>query len=304
MTRGSVEGARSLALQALARARRRPTAELLQLYALEGFLARVASSPHRERLVLKGGVLLAALDARRPTRDIDLLALRLDNSVETVRALVAAVALAALDDGLALEPGRAETIREGDAYAGVRVGLQARLATARISLHVDVNVGDPVSPPPAPVAVPRLLDLEPIELSGYPLAMVLAEKIVTALQRGRANTRWRDFADLYLLARRHTLSGRQLRRSVEVVAEHRSVPLLSLDEALAGLAAEGQPRWDAWRRGLGLSERLPAPLAEVLSEVAAFAGPVVAGEANGATWEPSAGAWVDAAEPVPPPGIW
>lgn len=64
-THQDLAGSRYLALRALARATGRSTAELLQLYALEGFLARLASSPQRERLVLKGGVLLAALDARR-----------------------------------------------------------------------------------------------------------------------------------------------------------------------------------------------------------------------------------------------
>ena len=63
--------------------------------------------------------------------------------------------------------------------------------------HVDVNVGDPVWPVPGPVEVPRLLGGS-VTLLGYPLTMILAEKIVTGVERGTANTRWRDYADVYL----------------------------------------------------------------------------------------------------------
>jgi hypothetical protein len=80
-TGATTAGRANLELRRLARARNRPTAELLQLYALEGFLARLPASPHAHRLVLKGGVLLAAFDARRPTKDIDLAARDLANAL-------------------------------------------------------------------------------------------------------------------------------------------------------------------------------------------------------------------------------
>lgn len=84
------------------------------MYALEGFLARLASSAHRDRMVLKGGALLAAFDARRPTRDVDLLALRLPNEAQVVRDLVVAIAAEPADDWLDfdLAATRADTIRD------------------------------------------------------------------------------------------------------------------------------------------------------------------------------------------------
>lgn len=81
-------GSRYLALQRLARTQRRPTAELLQLYALESFLRRLVSSQHKEGLVLKGGMLLAAFDLRRTTRDVDLLILRSDGDTAAMKRLV------------------------------------------------------------------------------------------------------------------------------------------------------------------------------------------------------------------------
>jgi len=87
----------------------------------------------------------------------------------------------------------ARTIRDEDRYSGARVSLTATLSNARLSLHVDVNVGDPIWPAPTTVQVPRLLGGS-ITVTGYPLPMVPAEKITTAVQRGTANTRWRDIA--------------------------------------------------------------------------------------------------------------
>jgi len=85
----------------------------------------------------------------------------------------------------------------------------AQLATARHHFHIDTNVGGPISPAPENVRLPRLLGGE-IVLRGYPLAMVYAEKIVTAIARGTVNTRWRDFADIYMLSQHHAISGSTL----------------------------------------------------------------------------------------------
>jgi nucleotidyltransferase AbiEii toxin of type IV toxin-antitoxin system len=193
-TKATTAGQAFLALRSKAQSAGRSTAEYLRLYALEGFLLRLANSPHRSRFVLKGGVLLAAYELRRPTADVDLAAIQTPNEVESVRKLVADIAATVLpeglDDGLIfdLSDVRAETIREGETYGGVRVRLVAHLATAREPFHVDVNMGDPIWPSPADISLPRLLDVAPIRLRGYPMEMVLAEKIVTAIQRGPANT--------------------------------------------------------------------------------------------------------------------
>jgi hypothetical protein len=144
-------------------------------------------------------VLLAAFDERRPTRDVDLAGLELDNAIETVTEAIVAIASIEIDDGLviATDQASAETIREESAgYTGVRISLPATLASARVSFHVDVNVGDPIEPAPETTAVPRILG-GTIDVLGYSVEMVIAEKLVTAVQRGTANTRWRDFVDLH-----------------------------------------------------------------------------------------------------------
>jgi hypothetical protein len=80
---------------------------LHQLYALEGFLERLAHSPHGDRFVLKGGVLLAAYDSRRPTRDIDLAGIRQANDADEIKTRVCEIATLDTDDGLAFDVGNA-----------------------------------------------------------------------------------------------------------------------------------------------------------------------------------------------------
>jgi predicted nucleotidyltransferase component of viral defense system len=222
--RTSVAGVRHLDLQRKARQSGQPTDELIQLYALECFLERLTRSAFATSLVLKGGVLLAALDARRPTRDIDLAASALRNAEAEIIALVREIAGISLDDGIEFDSERAvaEVIREEDEYSGIRVTLDGKLSRATVRLHVDVNVGDPIWPEPQYVSLPRLLD-GVLQVRGYPLEMVLAEKVATAIARGTANTRWRDFVDLYSLANRHRVSGTTFRAFLDRVAQHRKL---------------------------------------------------------------------------------
>ncbi|MEX2502427.1 MAG: nucleotidyl transferase AbiEii/AbiGii toxin family protein [Trueperaceae bacterium] len=281
------------ALQRHGRTHGRPTDELLHLYALEGFLARLAIHEHRDRLILKGGMLLAAFDARRPTRDVDLQARELDNDAEQLRDLVASIASIAMPDGLEFDINTigAEIIRDTDAYAGVRISLDAALATGRMQLKVDISVGDPVWPEPMEVAVDRLLDGAPIRLRGYPLHMVYAEKLVTAIQRGTASTRWRDFADVYLLSRQHDQPAHPLRAAIDAVAEYRQVTLTPLRDVLAGYPEVAQAKWAAWRRRQRLDDRLPANFADVLAHVGAFADPIIDNGSPVGNWRADTGEW-------------
>jgi len=291
-TRANTAGRAYLDLRKLARENHRPVDELLQLYVLEAFLARLASSRFAEQLVLKGGVLLAAFDERRPTRDIDLQAQAFENDTETIRAAMRKIAAITLDDGVIFDvkSATAEPIRDEAIYSGVRVTMGARLATARPHFHVDTNIGDPISPAPKNVRLPRLLGGE-IVVRGYPLAMVHAEKVVTAIARGTVNTRWRDFADIYMLTRHHATDGSELVGAIRRVAAHRQVRLLPLAQALDDYGPIGQQRWTAWRRRQRLEERLPEQFGDVVAAVIDFADPTILGSAESHSWDPAARAW-------------
>lgn len=294
VSRGTPAGEAYLDLQALAQQAGRPTQELLQLYVLEGFLARLAVSEVRDTFVLKGGVLLAAFDTRRPTKDIDLAGLNLANDTNTVLDLVRAVLAVTLpeEDGIDYFPetASAQIIREENQYSGVRVHVSARLASATLPFHVDVNVGDPIWPAPTTVAVPRLRGGTPIELAGYPMHMVHAEKIVTAVQRGTANTRWRDFGDIWSLSRLHVIHADELNHAIEEVARYRNARLAPLADVLDGYADLAQGRWSAWRRR-SRSDHLPEPFKIVLEADIEFADPVLLGGVGGLVWNPITGTW-------------
>ena len=196
------------------------------------------------------------------------------------------------DDGIQFfgDAMTAVTIREDEEYSGVRVHVDARLASAELPFHVDVNVGDPIWPAPMTVTVPKLRGGRPIEVQGYPLPMVYAEKLVTAVQRGTANTRWRDFGDIWALSRRHGISGEDLTDAIRVVSGHRRARLRPLAYALDGYVELGRNPWARWRRRSN-SEHLPEDLAPVLAAVIAFADPVLAGEVTRHVWNPETEAW-------------
>jgi len=292
-TKETTAGQCYLALQREGRRTGRPTDELIQLYALEGFLDRLTKSQYAENFVLKGGVLLAALDARRPTRDIDFAARRLANDTTLVLTAIREIGAIRIDDGLTFGADEAtgETIREDDSYSGVRVTLGGALSRATFQMHVDVNIGDPIWPEPEKIRLPRLLEGELI-VRGYSLEMVLAEKIVTAIARGSANTRWRDFVDIHELVRRHDIDGRTLRESVLRVAKHREVAPVSLRLVLADYAALAQRRWLAWLKKQRIESRVPAEFSTVLDLVALFADPVIAAEGPLGMWNAVQRRWV------------
>jgi hypothetical protein len=264
----------------------------MQLYVLESFLARMASTGSADRFVLKGGVLLAVFGQRRPTRDIDLQAQSIANDPATVRAAITDIAAASLDDGVVFDTqaATAAAIRDEEQYQAVRISMTASLATARPSFHVDVNVGDPITPEPQIVQLPRILG-GTIAVRGYPLSMVHAEKIATAIARGTANTRWRDFADIYTLTRRHRVDGTELGTSISEVAGHRGTRLEPLSATLDGYGRIGQQRWEAWRRKQHLEDRVPGQFGEVIAAVVDFADPAIAGISKGQSWDPAAGEW-------------
>jgi hypothetical protein len=281
-------------LQRLARANNQPADQVMTLYALEGFLARLMMTQHSETFVLKGGMLLAAFASRRPTKDIDVQALEFDNDVDHVLEVVADILAVNLHDGLVfdLRSVVVTQIRDADAYSGLRVAVETALATARLKMRLDINVGDPITPAPTLINVPRLLDDAPITMLGYPLTMVFAEKTMTAVERGVANTRWRDFADILLLSRAHDVNGDELIQAVNTVARHRGVAIRTLTDVLDGFADQAQDRWWRWVRKFQLDDRLPERFSEIVESVQAFADPALSGDASGKRWISAKNRWI------------
>jgi hypothetical protein len=140
-------------------------------------------------------------------------------------------------------------------------------------------------------SLPRVID-GAISVRGYPLEMVLAEKIVTALERGTTNTRWRDFVDIYVLTRRYRIDAQTLQTSIQRVARFRGVVLTPLRTALAGYAEIAQPRWVAWLRKQRLDNTIPSQFSKVLQSVVSFADWMIENDEAPSTWDPAEGKWI------------
>jgi len=274
---------------------------VLTRYAVERLLYRLTRTEYAAEFVLKGAMLfrLWADQPHRPTRDLDLLG-RGDPSVDRLAAVFRAVCGAAVeDDGLLFDPAAvtAGKIKEDQEYEGVRVGCVARLGQARIDLQVDVGFGDAITPGPVTVQYPALLDLPAPELAAYPRETVVAEKFQAMVMLGIANSRMKDFFDLWVLARSFGFAGPALADAVRATFARRKTPVPAAPP-LALTAEFGTDRgkvtqWAAFLKK-GKLDAGGAGLVEVCEFLAGFLMPPALALAGGATFDqkwPAGGPW-------------
>lgn len=126
--------------------------------------------------------------------------------------------------------------------------------------------------------------------------MVLAEKIVTGLERGELNTRWRDFTDMAAIARSQAVEGVELQEAIGVVARYRDVELELLGPSLENMPALAQRKWEIWRRKQRLELSTPLSFADLLETCLAFVEPVLARSVGQMQWVPSSQTWEKTSE--------
>lgn len=277
-----------LELQKLARAQGRNTQELFELYIHERFLARLAESRFAEQFVLKGGMLLAVLDVRRPTRDADMLARGVASDEGNLRAVIGEIAAISMADGVSFDATEISVvlIREDAEYEGVRVSLPASLGGAALKLRLDLSFGDPVEP--QRIDYPTLLGDQDFRLLGYPLENVIVEKADTMMFLGDANTRDRDYGDVYLLSGIHPIEAETLRGAIDTVAESRHHEIRPLGPLLSTLRETRQQPWEAFRARVGLTG-LPERFSDVVDGVVDFIDGLQA--ENVSRWNPVERRW-------------
>jgi hypothetical protein len=277
-----------LELQKLARAQGRNTQQLFELYIHERFLARLAESRFSEMLVLKGGMLLAVLEVRRPTRDADMLARGLASDEDNLRAVVGEIVAISMADGVDFDATgiSVELIREDAEYEGVRLTLPSSLAGAVLKLRLDLSFGDPVEP--QRIDYPTLLDDPDFRLLSYPLENVIAEKADTMMFLGDANTRDRDYGDVYLLSGIHPVEAEPLRQALRTVAEHRHHEIRPLGPLLSTLRETRQQPWEAFRARVGVTA-LPEHFSDVVDGVVDFIDGLQ--DENVSRWNPVERRW-------------
>jgi len=216
-------------LTELARKQREDFQQVLTRYAIERVLYRLGRSPYRDKFVLKGAMLfrLWTDQLRRPTRDLDLLGMGDHSALQLVKVFKDVCALAVEDDGLVFDAGsvRGERIKEDQEYEGVRVHCECRLGQARIDLQIDVGFGDAVTPRAVKAVFPAMLEFPAPEVQAYPQPTVIAEKFQAMVVLGIANSRMKDFYDVWILARDFEFDGPTLKRAIGATFDRRRTAL-------------------------------------------------------------------------------
>jgi len=254
----------------------------LMRYALERWLYRLSLSPYCERFVLKGAMLFAIWSEQphRPTQDLDLLGFGSSSIQELEAACRDICAVVAEEDGLTFltETVKGRAIREENICDGVRLTLRAMLGKATIPLQIDIGFGDAITPEPELISYPVILDLPAPQLRAYVRETVIAEKFNAMVELGFRNTRYKDFYDLWVLARTFDFDGRALSEAITATFSRRRTPIpteipiaLTTDFSEAPLK---KTQWQAFLRRAKLMEE-DVSLDEIVSHLREFLLPLV-----------------------------
>lgn len=268
---------------------------LLTRYVLERLLYRLSVSEYHDRFILKGALLLSVWvgDRYRPTRDLDLLGYGDTGPEPLISVFRAICSEAVVEDGVTFDVNRleAELIREDAEYGGVRIRTAASIAGARIPVQVDVGAGDAITPAPIEIDYPTLLDFPAPHLRAYSVETVIAEKLEALVVLGMANSRLKDYYDLYLISQTFTLEQRSLVEAVRQTFERRGTAVP--EDIPAGLTDEFATEWQARWRGFVRRERMmpvPEDLGAVVTSLRYLVVPVLGGCDQNVEWPPG-GPW-------------
>jgi len=274
---------------------------LLNRFGMERLLARVSTSPHADRFLLKGALLFALWydTPHRPTRDADLLGFGPDDEANLI-ATFREVAAMDLADGIVFDPEsvKAEAVRQDKTYGGTRITLAARLGTARCALQIDVGFGDAVTPGPQTAAYPTLLgDFQAPTLRVYPVYTVIAEKYQAMVMLGQANSRMKDFFDLAVIARRTELDGAILVAAIAATFTRRQTALpTDRPLALTKQFGEDAAKLHQWQAFLNKNRIAAASLGDTVALLDDLLWPptkvAAANSQATATWRPESLRWV------------
>jgi predicted nucleotidyltransferase component of viral defense system len=252
---------------------------ILTRYGLERLLYRLSQSEYRDRFILKGAMLFALWDHQpyRATRDVDFLGFG-DSNEDAMRDTFRTLCdMAVADDGLVLHADsvRVDRIRDVMEYGGLRVTLLGELAGARIPIQADIGFGDVVTPEPERVEYPTLLGTPAPLLRAYPRETVVAEKYQALVYLGMANSRMKDFYDLWVMAQQFAFVGLTLSEAINNTFARRKTTLPQ--QTPSGLSSEfgnddqKNRQWSAFlRKGRLLSTSRSPPLQEVCRSLEQF----------------------------------
>lgn len=235
---------------------------IMRNYVMERFLERISLSKYRNNFILKGGMLVSAMVGldTRSTMDIDTTIKNMPLSVENAKEMIEEIIAIPIDDGMTFSIKSVGEIMDEAEYSGVRANLEATLETMRTPLKVDISTGDIITSREVLYTFRLMFEERTISILAYNLETVLAEKMETVIARGVANTRLRDYYDLYILQNEYThamnmeqfkaafLATSKKRNSIQLITEgNRILKEIADSEVMQGL-------WKSYQKKFSYAE--------------------------------------------------
>ncbi len=241
-------------------------------YGLERLLYRIGESEYSKQFLLKGALLFNLWYdmPHRPTKDIDLLGFG-DNDLAYIKQTFSNICRISADDGISFlsESVAVDTIKKDGAYTGARVELFGELAKAKIKIQIDIGYGDAVTPGPIEAHYPVLLNDHPApKIRTYPIYTVIAEKLHAIALLGMANSRLKDYLDLYVLLSNEQIDNQVLAKAIQATFTRRGMALPEeLPIGLTDEFANDPSRESMWNAFLRKNELDQKPLTEVIAVI-------------------------------------
>ena len=242
-------------LKNIARENHRIYQEVLTVYALERTIYRISKSDFKENFTLKGGIFLYALydkNYSRSTTDIDLRADRISSDEKTIKSVFERIFSLQFDDGLEydLETLVTKQITKQDEYQGINISVTALLGNIKIPVSIDIGVGDIIVPGRMEIDFPVLLDFDIPHIYSYSIESTLSEKFEAIVSLGLANTRFKDFYDIYVILQSKNIDDEVLKQALVQTFSNRNTTfndIVVFDKNFSS-DAERQKRWNAFTK--------------------------------------------------------
>ncbi len=176
--------------------------QVLQNYMFERFLERLSISQYKSKFIIKGGLLLSSIIGinLRTTMDIDADIVGIDFEENEIKKLILDIINIELDDSVKIIFEKIENIKEDSEYGGFKVKLIGKMSNLEIPFHIDISTGDVITPKAIEYSYKKIFEDEYIQIYTYNQETIIAEKLQTILSRKIANSRMKDYYDLYFFA--------------------------------------------------------------------------------------------------------
>jgi predicted nucleotidyltransferase component of viral defense system len=244
----------------------------------ERFLYRLGKSDYRENFILKGAYLLSITlvdQVYRTTKDIDFLKSGNTDPDYILESIKNICKIKCSEDAVEFntETINLQEIREQNDYHGQRVKIRANIGKAKVTLQIDIGIGDKVHPNPILKSIPSLLEIESASVLSYPIETIIAEKLEASVSLSLLTSRMKDFYDIYLIIRSFELRYIEVSAAIQLTFERRrtdiptKIPAVYTEKLYQD--SRKQKQWKAFIGKLR-NENSALELSEVIEKISQF----------------------------------